>query len=96
MSSRIKTFISIVVGVLIALASLRDSRLSKILIALTGVDMVNRFTHVYMFRGGRALKLIKNGVSITNSINPLTLTKNITLMVLDCSAPPPIRLIVEH
>jgi hypothetical protein len=33
----------------------------------------------YMFPGGRALKLIKNGVNITNSSNPLILTKNITL-----------------
>jgi hypothetical protein len=46
----------------------------------------------YIFPGGRALKLIKNGVNITNSTNPLQLTKNITLTVLDCCAPPPIRL----
>ena len=46
----------------------------------------------YMFPGGRALKLIKNGVNVTNSTNPLVLTKNITLTVLDCCAPPPIRL----
>ena len=46
----------------------------------------------YIFPGGRALKLVKNGVSITNSTNPLTLTKNITLTVLECCAPPPLRL----
>lgn len=46
----------------------------------------------YMFPCGRALKLIKNGVKITNSTNPLTLTKNVTLTVLDCCAPPPVRL----
>jgi hypothetical protein len=46
----------------------------------------------YMFPGGRVLKLIKNGVNITNSTNPLQITKNITLTVLDCCAPPPIRL----
>jgi len=46
----------------------------------------------YMFPGGRALKLVKNGINITNSTNPLQITKNITLTVLDCCAPPPIRL----
>lgn len=46
----------------------------------------------YMFPGGRALKFIKNGVNITNSTNPLQITKNITLTVLDCCAPPPLRL----
>ena len=46
----------------------------------------------YLFPGGRALKLIKNGVDITNSTNPLIVTKNITLTVLDCCAPPPVRL----
>ena len=46
----------------------------------------------YLFPGGRALKLVQNGVNITNSTNPLTLTKNITLTVLDCCAPPPLRL----
>jgi len=46
----------------------------------------------YLFPGGRTLKLVKNGVAITNSTNPLTLTKNITLTVLDCCAPPPLRL----
>ena len=37
----------------------------------------------YLFPGGRALKLIKNGVNITNSSNVLILTKNITLTVID-------------
>ena len=31
----------------------------------------------YLFPGGRALKLVKNGVNITNATNPLILTKNI-------------------
>jgi hypothetical protein len=48
-----------------------------------------------MFPGGRALKLIKNSVNITNSTNPLTLTKNITLTVLDCCAPSPVRLVAH-
>lgn len=46
----------------------------------------------YLFPGGRALKLVKSGVNITNSTNPLVLTKNITITVIDCCAPPPIRL----
>ena len=46
----------------------------------------------YLFPGGRTLKLIKNGVSITNSSNLLILTKNITLTVIDCCTPPPVRL----
>ncbi len=46
----------------------------------------------YMFPGRRALKLIKSGINVTNSTNPLQFTKNITLTVLDCCAPPPIRL----
>lgn len=46
----------------------------------------------YMFPGGRALKLVKTGFSITNSSSPLVLTKNITLTVIDCCTPPPVRL----
>ena len=46
----------------------------------------------FLFPAGRALKLVKNGVNITNSTNPVILAKNITLTVLDCCAPPPVRL----
>jgi hypothetical protein len=46
-----------------------------------------------LFPAGRALKLVKNVVGITNSTNPLVLTKNITLTILDCCAPPPVRLV---
>ena len=46
----------------------------------------------YMFPGGPVLRLVKNGVNITNSTNPFTLTKNITLTIVDCCAPPPLRL----
>lgn len=49
----------------------------------------------YLFPGGRALKLFKNGVNLTNSTNPLMVTKNITLSVLDCCAPPPVRLVAH-
>ena len=56
--------------------------------------MLGFFTEslTYLFPGGRTLKLIKNGVSITNSSNPVVLAKNITLTVVDCCAPPPLRL----
>ena len=46
----------------------------------------------YIFPGGRALKLIKHGINITNSTNPLSVTKNLTLTVIDCCSPPPVRL----
>ena len=42
----------------------------------------------YLFPGGRALKLVKDGINVTNSTNP----KNITLIVVDCCTPPPVRL----
>ena len=46
----------------------------------------------YVFLGGRALKLVKDGINVTNSTNPLILTKNITFIVVDCCTPPPVRL----
>ena len=49
-------------------------------------------TASYLFPGGRALKLIKDAVTITNSTDPLVLTKNVTLAVVDCCTPPPVRL----
>ena len=49
-------------------------------------------TLTYLFPGGRALKLIRNGVNVTNSSNPSMLIKNITFTVIDCCAPPPLRL----
>jgi len=49
----------------------------------------------YLFLCGRALKLIRNGDSITNSSNPLILTKNMTLTVIDCCTPPPVRLVAH-
>ena len=49
----------------------------------------------YMFPGGRTLKLVRNGVNITNSSNPLVLAKNITLTVADCCLPPPARLVAH-
>jgi hypothetical protein len=46
----------------------------------------------YAFPGFRITKLIKSTVNITSSSNPLILTKNITLTVIDCCTPPPVRL----
>ena len=46
----------------------------------------------YLFPGGRALKLVKNGINITKSTNPVTLGMNISLTILDCCATPPLRL----
>jgi hypothetical protein len=55
------------------------------------LDLITTVT-TYLFYGGRALKLVKNGVSITKSINPLILTKNITLT---CCTPPPVWLVAH-
>ena len=46
----------------------------------------------YLFLGGRALKLIKTRVNVTNSTNSLSLTKNITLTIIDHCTPLPIRI----
>ena len=46
----------------------------------------------YLFPGVRAVKLFKAGTKIANSSNPLVLAKNVSLTVLDCCAPPPVRL----
>lgn len=46
----------------------------------------------YLFPGGRALKLVKDGISVTNSTIKVILIKNITLIVVDCCTPPPVRL----
>lgn len=46
----------------------------------------------YLFPGGRAFKLFKAGRNVVDSTNPLILTKNITLVVVDCCTPPPVRL----
>ena len=56
--------------------------------------MLNLFAAgaTYLFPGGRALKLVKDGINVTNSINPLILTKNITLIVVDWCTPPSVRL----
>ena len=47
-----------------------------------------------IFPLGRAVKVIRTGYNVTNSTNPLTIGANITLIVLECCAPPPVRLAV--
>ena len=45
-----------------------------------------------LFPFGRTFKLVKMGISISNSTSPLVLTKNITLVIIDCRTPPPLKL----
>ena len=45
-----------------------------------------------VFPAGRVLKLVRNSVPVTISTNSLVLVKNITLSVLGCCTPPPVRL----
>jgi hypothetical protein len=54
--------------------------------------MLNLITEClpYAFPGGHTLKLVKNGINITNSTNPLSVATNVTLTVVDCCAPPPL------
>ena len=49
----------------------------------------------YLFPGELALKLVKNGLNRINSTNPLILTKNITLTVLNCCAPLLVKLVAN-
>lgn len=44
-----------------------------------------------IFPGVRAIKLFKKSIEVTNSTNPLIMTKNITLVMVDCCCPPTIR-----
>lgn len=50
----------------------------------------------YILPNGCALKLIQNSINVNNSTNPLILSKNITLAVTDCCAPPPVRLTTHY
>jgi hypothetical protein len=50
----------------------------------------------YIFPGDGSLKLVKNGVNITNSTNLFVGTKNITVTMLDCCATPPVRLAAHY
>lgn len=46
----------------------------------------------YTFPCGRALKLIKSTMNITNSTSPIILGTNLTLTVIECCSPAPLRL----
>lgn len=46
----------------------------------------------YLFPCGRAYKLIRNGINVTSSTNPIVLATNTTMVVIDCCTPPPVRL----
>ena len=46
----------------------------------------------YLFPAGRIFKLFKSGINVTKSTSPLTLGINITLTVVDCCTPPPVRI----
>jgi len=47
-----------------------------------------------LFPLGRVVKVVRSGYKVTNSANPLMIGANITLTVLECCAPPPVRLAV--
>lgn len=38
----------------------------------------------YLFPASRILNLSRNGINMTSSTNPVILSKNVTLMVIDC------------
>jgi len=47
-----------------------------------------------IFPLGRLVKIFRSGCKVTNSTNPLTIGANVTLTVLECCAPPPVKLAV--
>ena len=49
----------------------------------------------YIFPSVQIIKLFKNAIAISNSTSPLISVKNVTLIVLDCCAPPPVRLVAH-
>jgi hypothetical protein len=46
----------------------------------------------YIFPGFRLIRVLKQGVNITNSSNPVVFISNVTLTVVECCSPPPVRL----
>ena len=40
-----------------------------------------------MFPGSRAFSLVRNGIKITNSTDPISVAKNVTLTAVDCCFP---------
>ena len=49
-----------------------------------------------MLPGGRALKLVKGGINITNSTNEFVLTRNIPLIMLAYSILLPVSLVFSY
>lgn len=49
----------------------------------------------YLFPSFRIVKLVKDDINVTSSTNPLILTKNITLVVVNCCTPTPVRLVAH-
>jgi hypothetical protein len=47
------------------------------------------------FPCGRIIKVLRSGYKVTNATNPFTVGANITLPVVDCCAPPPLKLAVS-
>ena len=45
-----------------------------------------------LFPMGRDMKLVRYGSKAVNSTNPITIAANVTLTIVECCAPPPIRL----
>jgi hypothetical protein len=46
----------------------------------------------YFFPGFRLIKVLRQGARITNSSNPVMFISNVTLTVIECCSPPPVRL----
>lgn len=55
-------------------------------------DPAMRIFTLYVFLAMRVVKLARYGVNSAKSANPITVADNITLTVLDCCAPPLLRL----
>jgi hypothetical protein len=47
-----------------------------------------------LFPLGWIIKVVRSGYKVTNSTNPVMIGANVTLTVLECCAPPPVRLAV--
>ena len=49
----------------------------------------------YVFPGVRSRILYKQVFNATSLTNPIMMTKNVTLVVIECCAPPPLRLMAH-
>ena len=50
----------------------------------------------YVFPGVWTATLYKKALNVTSLTNPITLSKNVTLVVIDCCASPPLRLTAHY